>query len=156
MNLESLPLWLALFLQLGLGLAVFRANSKNYVNQAFLLLSVILSAWLVSLHFAFGSTDAGAAAIWIRTASASGPLIAIGFNLLRLAILCREGGWRRIWRESAILTGASVVIAGICYTPLFLRYAEIRSGEIPLPVYGPLFPLFLCVFAIVGLAVIGL
>ena len=44
MNIESIPLWLALFLQLGLGLAVFRANSKSYVNQSFLLVSVILSA----------------------------------------------------------------------------------------------------------------
>jgi nitrogen-specific signal transduction histidine kinase len=156
MNIESLPLWLALFLQLGLGLAVFRANPKNYVNQGFLLLSVILSAWLVSLHFAFGSTEARAAAFWIRNASASGPLIAIGFNLLRLAILCRERGWRKIWRESAVMTVSSLVIGAICYTPWFLRYAEIRSGGIPRPVYGPLQPFCLCSFAILGLTVIAL
>ena len=140
MNIESVPLWLALFLQLGLGLAVFRANPRSYVNQSFLLVSVILSAWLVSLHFALGATEAGAAAFWIRNASASGLLMAISFNLLRLGILCREGGWRDIWRRSAVLALSSLVAGAICYTPLFLRYAEIRNGEIPRPVYGPLFP----------------
>src|SRR5882724_19032 len=156
MNIESIPLWLALFLQLGLGIAVFRANSRNYVNQSFLLVSVILSAWLVSLHFAFGATQAGSAAFWIRNASASGPLIAIGFDLFRLAIVCREGGWRDIWRRSTILALSSVVVMAMCYTPWFLRYAEIRNGEIPRPVYGPLFPFYLGFFAIIGLAIIGL
>jgi len=156
MSIESIPLWLALILQLGLGLAVFRANSRSYVNQSFLLVSVILSAWLVSLHFAFGSTQAGPAAFWIRNASACGPLIVLGFNLLRLAILCRDDGWRGIGRRSAILTQASLIVGAICYTTLFLRHAEIRPGEIPLPIYGPLFPFYLCFFAIIGLIVMGL
>src|ERR1044071_135055 len=121
MNVATLPLWLALFLQLGLGLAVFRANPRSYVNQSFLLVSVILSAWLVSLHLAFGATQGGPAAFWIRNASASGLLMATGFNVLRLAILCREGGWRVIWRHSAVLALSSLVVGAICYTPLFLR-----------------------------------
>jgi nitrogen-specific signal transduction histidine kinase len=156
MNVATFPLWLALFLQLGLGLAVFRANPRSYVNQSFLLVSVILSAWLVSLHLAFGATQGGPAAFWIRNASASGLLMATGFNVLRLAILCREGGWRVIWRQSAILALSSLVVGAICYTPLFLRYAEIRNGEIPRPVYGPLLPVYIGFCAIVGLAVMGL
>ncbi len=59
MNSQSLPLWLALFMQFGLGLAVFRANSRNYANQSFFLVSIILSAWLLSLHFAFTATTPG-------------------------------------------------------------------------------------------------
>ncbi|HKP02084.1 MAG TPA: ATP-binding protein [Chthoniobacterales bacterium] len=156
MNVATLPLWLALFLQLGLGVAVFRANPRSYVNQSFLLVSVILSAWLVSLHLAFGATQGGPAAFWIRNASASGLFMATGFNVLRLAILCREGGWRVIWRQSAILALSSLVVGAMCYTPLFLRYAEIRAGEIPRPVYGPLLPVYSCFCAIVGLAVMGL
>ena len=156
MNVATFPLWLALFLQLGLGLAVFRANPRSYVNQSFLLVSVILSAWLVSLHLAFGATQGGSAAFWIRNASASGLLMATGFNVLRLAIVCREGGWRVIWRQSAVLALSSLVVGAICYIPLFLRYAEIRNGEIPRPVYGPLLPLYIGFCAIVGLAVMGL
>src|SRR3954471_17235584 len=156
MNIDSIPLWLALFLQLGLGLAVFRANSRNYVNQSFLLVSLILSIWLVSLDFAFRATEAGQAAFLVRNALASGPLIVLGFNLLRLSILCREKGWREIWRRSAGLALSSFAVIALCYTPLFLRHAEIRTGEIPKAGYGPLYPFYLGFFAIMVLAVIGL
>ena len=156
MNPATIPLWLALSAQLGLGVAVFRANSKSYANQSFLLVSLILSAWLVSLHFAFSATQAGEATLWIRNSSASGPLIITGFNLLRLAILCRDSGWREIWRRSAILVVPSLAVTTICYTPLFLRYAEIRNGQIPQPVYGPFFFFYVGFFAISAVAVITL
>ena len=55
MSTESLPLWLALFTQLGLGLAVFRANYRNYANQSFLLVSLFILAWLLSLHLAYNA-----------------------------------------------------------------------------------------------------
>ena len=156
MNAESLPLWLALFMQLGLGLAVFRANSKNYANQSFLLVSLILSGWLLSLHFAYGATTKNEAEFWIRNASASGPLIVYGFNLLRLAILCRESGWREIGKRSVPLAVPSLIVIGICYTPLFLRAAEIRPGQIPAAIYGPLYPLCLGFFAVAVIVVVAL
>ncbi|MEY2519506.1 MAG: hypothetical protein QOF24_1265 [Verrucomicrobiota bacterium] len=147
MNVATLPLWLALLVQFGLGLAVYRANSRNHANQSFLVVSVFISAWLLSLHFAYNATSASAAEFWIRNASASGILVVNGFNLLRLGILCRDSGWREIGRRLAGLAIPSLVAIGVCYTRPFLRYAEIRQAEtghelIPLPVYGPLFPVF--------------
>jgi PAS domain S-box-containing protein len=155
MNSQSLPLWLALFMQLGLGLAVFRANSRNYANQSFFLVSIILSAWLLSLHFAYTATRAIDAEFWIRNASACGPLIIIGFNLLRLAIFYRESGWREIGRRAALLVTLSLIVIAICYTPLFLRQAELRSGQIPKAIYGPLAPLYTGFFAIAVITVLG-
>jgi nitrogen-specific signal transduction histidine kinase len=145
MNAETIPLWLALIIQVGLGLAVFRANPRNYANQSFLIVSLFISAWLVSLQFAYNATDAAGAEFWIRNAWASGILLVNGFNLLRLAILCRESGWREIGKRSARFAIPCLVTIASCYTPYFLRYAEVRRGEsghelIPLPVYGPLFP----------------
>jgi PAS domain S-box-containing protein len=154
MNSQSLPLWLALFIQLSLGLAVFRANPKSHSNRSFLLVSLVLCIWLVSLHFAFGATSAGEAELWIRNASAAGPLIICGFNLLRLAILFRERGWREIGRRSIPLLIPSVFIVGFCYTPLFLRFAELREGRIPLAVYGAFFPVYVAFFATAVVAVV--
>lgn len=159
MKAESLPLWLALFTQLGLGLAVFRANYKNYANQTFLLASFFISVWLLSLHLAFNSVQATQAAFWIRTASVSGILIINGFNLLRLAILCRDSGWPDIGKRSIALAIPSLIVSGLCYTPLFLRYAELRRDRnahdlVPHPIYGPLLPLFLGFLIIAGMAVI--
>lgn len=153
MNAETIPLWLALFIQIGLGLAVFRANYRSYSNQSFLIVSLIVSAWLLSLLFAFNAANVLDAEFWIRTASATGILIVNGFNLLRLAIVCRETGWKDIGKRSAILAGASAVMIGLCYTSFFLRYAELRREEapphemVPQPVYGPLFPAYVAFLA---------
>ncbi len=155
MTAETLPLWLALFTQLGLGFAVFRANPRNYANQSFLPVSLIISTWLLSLHFAYNATEPHEAALWIRNASASGLLIVSGFNLLRLAILCREEGRREIVRRSAVLVIPSLLIVGVCYSPLFLRSAELRTGQIPSAVYGPFLPLYLGFIAIAVIAVVG-
>lgn len=147
MNVATLPLWLALLVQFGLGLAVYRANSRNHANQGFLVVSLFISAWLISLQFAFNATSAVAAEFWIRNAWATGILLVNGFNLLRLGILCRDSGWREIGRRLAGLAIPSLVAIGVCYTHPFLRYAQIQQAEtghelIPLPVYGPLFPVF--------------
>ena len=148
MNSQSLPLWLALFLQLGLGLAVFRANPKNYSNQSFLLVSAIICGWVLSLHFAYNAVRAEEAELWIRNASSIGLLIVYGFNLLRLAIVHRERGWREIGKRSLTLLAPSLVVSGLCYTPLFLGSAELRTGQIPGAIYGPLSPVYLGFFAV--------
>ena len=159
MNPETIPLWLALVIQVGLGLAVFRANSRNYSNQSFLVVSLFISAWLLSLQFAFNAAHAGQAELWIRNASASGILIINGFNLLRLAIVCRETGWPEIRRRSAPLAILSLPIIALCYTHYFLKYAQLRGGQtqnslVPQPVYGPLLPLYLAFLSSAVLIVI--
>jgi len=146
MNAASIPLWVALSVQLGLGIAVFRANSRNNANQSFFIVSLFILAWLVSVDAASNSIRPSAAEFWIRGAWASGFLVVNGFNLLRLGIVSREGGWKEIGRRSAGLAIPSLIAISLCYTNSFLRYVEIRGGaakqEIPLPVYGPLVPLF--------------
>ena len=138
---------MALFTQLGLGLAVFRANYRNYANQSFLLVSLFILAWLLSLHLAYNALEARQAAFWIRSASAAGILVVNGFNILRAAIMCRESGWREITKRAMPLAAPSAIVVTLCYTPLFLRYAELRRAReaqelIPHAVYGPLLPFF--------------
>ena len=156
MNPETLPLWLALFTQIGLGFAVFRANPQNYANQAFLLVSLTISFWLLSLHFAYNAVDAAAAALWIRNSSASGIAIVVGFNLLRLAIVCRALGWREIVRRSALLLIGGAGIACLCYTDWFLHGALLRPGQAPDPEYGPLSSVFAAFVAGAVAAVVAL
>ncbi|HEX4630273.1 MAG TPA: ATP-binding protein [Chthoniobacterales bacterium] len=138
---------MALLIQIGLGVAVFRANSRNHANQSFFIVSFFISAWLLSLQLAFGATDPAQAELWIRNAWASGVVMVNGFNLLRLGILCRDSGWKQIGRRSALLAIPSAVAIAGCYTKYFLRGASIPVGDtghelIPVPDYGPLFPIF--------------
>ncbi|HSV61779.1 MAG TPA: ATP-binding protein [Chthoniobacterales bacterium] len=157
MNAGNISLWLALSIQLGLGLAVYRANSRNHANQSFLILSFFISAWLLSLRLAFDASAPSQAELWIRNAWAGGVLMINGFNLLRLGILCRDSGWKAIGKRSVWFLIPSLIAIGVCYTPFFLRGAVIRreSGHelIPLPNYGPLFPIF---DVLVGCSVIAL
>ena len=147
MNVATISLWLALLIQIGLGIAVFRANYRNHANQSFFVVSFFNSSWLLSLQFAYNAVEPAAAEFWIRNSWAAGFLLVNGFNLLRLGILCRDSGWGEIGRRSAFLAVPSVAAIGLCYSRSFLRYAEIPQGDsghelIPIPVYGPLFPFF--------------
>lgn len=146
MNLEALPLWLALLTQLGLGVVVFRANTQGRNNQAFLVVSLFISCWLLCLQFAFNARDSADAELWIQHASACGILMVNGFNLLRLAILCR-GGWPEIIRRCLPLALLSLGAIALCYAPSFIETVQVRSGPspegfVPRPVYGVLFPVF--------------
>jgi nitrogen-specific signal transduction histidine kinase len=147
MNAAIISLWTALLIQIGLGVAVFRANHKNHANQCFFVVSFFISAWLLSLHFAYNAMEPGAAEFWIRNSWATGVVMVNGFNLLRLGILCRDTGWKQIAVRSASLAVPSVAVIALCYVRLFLRSASIPQGNtghelIPVPDYGPLFPFF--------------
>jgi PAS domain S-box-containing protein len=158
MNAANISLWLALLIQFGLGLAVYRANSRNHANQSFLILSFFISAWLLILQFAFTATDATKAEFWIRNSWPAGVLVVNGFNLLRLGILCRDTGWKQIGRRSALLAALSTITIATCYSKAFLHAATIPQRDtghelIPIPVYGPVFPFvaafFICAAVIV-------
>ena len=56
MTSATVPTIGAIVLQLVLGLTVFHANPTRRLNQCFLLLSLVVVAWLGSLHFAFTAT----------------------------------------------------------------------------------------------------
>ena len=159
-NAEAIPLWLALLTQVGLGVAVFRSNYRRYANQAFLLATLSICAWIISLQFAFNAVDIHQAEFWIQCALATGILIVNAFNLLRLAIVCREQTWRDIFRRSLGLTAPSAVFIALCFTHYFLAAAELRPDEapphelVPHAVYGSLYPLWLVFF--VGSVVVSM
>src|SRR5436305_9354934 len=96
MNSSTIPILVALFIQLALGLVVFQANRHRKSNQSFLLLSLVAAGWLYSLYYAVGATTAPRATFWIRQASAFGVLLLVVFDLLRLSIKSGERPWREI------------------------------------------------------------
>ncbi|MFL6541803.1 MAG: ATP-binding protein [Chthoniobacterales bacterium] len=159
-NAEAIPLWLALLTQFGLGIAVFRSNYRRYANQAFLLVTFCICAWIISLQFAFNAVDIHQAEFWIRSALATGILIPNGFNLLRLAIVCPEKTWRDIFQRSLPLVAPSAVFVALCFTHYFLESAELRPDEspphelVPHAVYGSLYPLWIAFF--VGAVVVSM
>jgi nitrogen-specific signal transduction histidine kinase len=137
MNSSSIPIIAALLVQLGLGLIVFQANRHRKSNQCFLVLSLVAVGWLLSLYRTLGAPSATQAAFWIRQASASGVLLLVVFNLLRLSIKKEERPWREILADSWIWLGLTLVLVTFCETRLFLEGARLsqRTGAI-VPLYG--------------------
>ena len=139
MNSSTFPILVALVLQAILGLAVFYSRRQSRGNQCFLLLSVVVIAWLGSLYVGLSTTKEAVAAFCIREASAAGILFVYTLNLLRISIRHSDVKWRRILRLAlvwSVLIGAIVLL---CQTPLFLRGVtiSINSGlPKPVPIYG--------------------
>ncbi len=139
MNGATFPLFAAIFIQLGLGLAVFLPNSKRLSNQCFLLLCLAIATWITCLSFIFGTTSPRVAEFWIRQVSVAGAAILTSFNFLRLSIRERREGWRGILKKSGIwlLITAGVII--LCQTKLFLQGAHVPDAvgtDAPTPTYG--------------------
>lgn len=139
MNSATLPILVAVAIQSVLGLTVFQANPRRRANQCFLLLSVLVAAWLGSLYFAITANTAGTAALFIRQASAAGFVVLLGFNLLRLTIRYPEFTWGGVLRRSRTWLFATAVAILFCQSPLFLTGAVLSGtpGVPPQPIYAP-------------------
>jgi PAS domain S-box-containing protein len=146
----------AIALQLALGLAVFQANPKRRLNQCFLLLSLVIVAWLGSLHFALTASTSAVAEFSIRQASVAGALYLAMMNLLRLLVRQREQGWRDILVRSRTWLAVTIGIVALCQTSFFLQGAAIPNpvGSV-VPFYGQGVFLYMAFFvaAIVALVI---
>ena len=138
MNTATAPILIALLLLALLGAVVFQSNPKRRSNQAFLLLALAGTAWLVTLYFATTAPTGASAAFFIRQASVCGPVILLAFNLLRLSIRYPDLGWAGIFRRSRAWLVVTGLVALLCQTKLFLLGAVIPSapGATPHPLYA--------------------
>src|SRR5947209_14933201 len=145
MNTATFPTLVALALQLALGFVVLQSNRHRKPNQCFLVLSLAICAWLITLYFAFTARSVRAAELSIRAASATAPLIFLAFTLLRISIREQRRSWGELLGRSKWWVFATLVIIVLCQTKFFLADVHFGGtvGSKPTPVYGPVFPLYL-------------
>src|SRR6266404_772321 len=158
MTSDALPTLVALILQGGLGLAVFQANPKRASNQCFLLLSLVVAAWLASLFGSFTTNNPDSAAFYIRQASATAALIIAVLNLLRFSITKRQEGWLAILRSSGLWLASALAVAVLCQTQFFLHSARFPEHAarhaLPIPIYGFGFAIYVGYFGVASLILI--
>src|ERR1035441_7641365 len=152
MNGATIPILVALVIQLALGVAVFQANRHRKPNQCFLALSLAASGWLGSLYFAFTAKNPLIAEYAIRVAFGGATLIPVGCNILRLSIGERKRGWRFILRQSRVWLLVTAAIVCLCLTKFFLSgvviLPQIDHGPASRPIYGPGFLIHPVFFAV--------
>jgi PAS domain S-box-containing protein len=156
-NISTIPILIALIIQLALGLVVLQANRHRKSNQCFLFLSLAAAAWLGSLYSILTATDARAADLSIRAASAAGVLILTALNLLRISLSQNQDNWSAILRRSRIWLVVALSIICFCQTKLFLQGARIGNPTgiaAPIPVYGSWVYLYVIYFCAAILALI--
>jgi PAS domain S-box-containing protein len=157
MSGATIPTIGAIVLQLVLGLAVFQANPKRLLNQCFLLLSLVVVAWLTSVHFASTAKSSVVAEFSIRQASVAGALCLAMFNLLRLSVRQREQRWRECLGRSRIWLAVTLGVVALCQTEFFLRGATIPNpigSAAPIPLYGHGVFLYVIFFVVAIVALI--
>src|ERR1043166_7118239 len=140
MSSAATPTLIVIAVQLGLGLAIFLANPRRRANQAFLVLSVVICGWLVSLSLAFSAKSVSLAEFSIRQANATGVLYLAALNLLRLSIRESRQSWGAILRQSRFWLISAVAVFILCQTKLLVQSAHLPPEGIfapPMPVYGP-------------------
>jgi PAS domain S-box-containing protein len=154
MNSAAIPTFIALALQVALGLVVFQANRHRLANQCYLLLSLTIAAWLGTLYLAFIAATPATAEFSIRQASVAGALVLAALNLLRLSIRRKQQGWRSVFRSSRLWLIATVGIVVLCQTKWFLKSAQMphAAGAAPSPIYGEGIYLYLAYFIVAFIA----
>jgi PAS domain S-box-containing protein len=154
MNNVSIPILVAVGLQLGLGLVVFQSNRLRRPNQGFLVLSITAAAWLAGLYYAFNAATPNRAAWAIREACASAALILVSLNLLRLSLARSDITWRGLFKQSRLWLVGALATVCFCQTQWFVEGAQLTPLG-PKAIYGPSGALvYGILFAIAALALI--
>jgi len=144
MNLFQISVLCSFTATVTIGALVFFAQLHRRINQAFFILTMVLTAWLMALGFSSVVDSVENVMFWIRQSSAISALIPVAMNMLRLA-MSRES---KSWLSLALLSKWWLIfyfpVAVICQTQLFLISAKLPSGEqlLAQPIYGPGFPVF--------------
>jgi PAS domain S-box-containing protein len=157
MNTVTIPILVALVIQLALGVVVFQGNWHRKSNQCFLFLSLAAVAWLASFYVIFIATDPGMAALGIREASVAAALILTALNLFRVSLRRNEETWSQILYRSRIWLAATIFIVCLCQTKFFLQGAHVLEpigATAPKPIYGNGVFVYMVFFAVAAFALI--
>lgn len=140
MNILLISHWLTVLVSVTLGLLVFATNSRRLVNQAFLMLSMVLALWLTFLGLGFLSRDPGFVTGMVRWSSSTAAFVPALFNLLRIAMSHGANTWREAAQRSWKWLLAALLMFAICHSPWFalgIRTSDVPSPSlIPEPIYG--------------------
>jgi signal transduction histidine kinase len=149
MNLISAFHAVALAINIGLGIGVYRTNPRRATNQLFLLLSGVLALWLGSLAAAFALRDIVTVTWCIRVCHSVAAVFPLVFDYLRLAIIHPDEDRWSIIRRNPVWLGVTLGMAVFSMTPWIVDSAYLpqtgggsRTRSIPEPMFGYAFTLY--------------
>ncbi|MFZ4398007.1 MAG: hypothetical protein ACOYOU_20535, partial [Kiritimatiellia bacterium] len=152
---------LAMCADFAIGALVFFANTRRMANRVFFAMSAVMVFWVYCQFRGSGAPGLGARDLpdylfWVRQASTASIIIPVLVNMLRLAIEQPEARLPAILRASIVWLICAAVTAVLCQCPAFLLGGELPSSanELGVPLYGPLFTLFVAYWVFGAFALI--
>lgn len=150
MNLfQIMPLFSACA-TLVVGVLSFLSHPKRRINQSFLILTVMVTLWQLSIFLGMSSTHTGPLMFWIRQASAFSAVVPSLVFMNRISILHSKASFAAIlWKSKEWLLSAACIFV-LCQSTWFLEgVSPIESGTfLPIPDYGNGFYVF-CLYLII-------
>lgn len=141
MNPVHISILSVLMINVALGMFVFFTHPRRAPNQHFLVLSLVIAAWMACIENILLAPDATLAAFWIRQSSAVSVLVPTAFDFLRRSISGRSTRWGSILRQGRPMLALSALIMLLCQTDIYLRTALVAGNPsvqpAPEAVYGP-------------------
>ncbi len=116
----------AFFVSLGVGFGVLYANPKRSINRAFLILSVNVAAWVLSLAWLTAVPEIPNPVLWIRIASAIATTIPLCLWVIKE---CAKGAsleWKSLtggWPWLIVGLGMAV----LCFSHYFIPFESTRE-----------------------------
>jgi two-component system nitrogen regulation sensor histidine kinase GlnL len=147
MTLISIAHFLGIAISFSTGAFVFLTNPRRRTNQFFLMLSILLTIWLIFMAIAFLYPDVNTVAMCVRGCMMAGAMIPLSFDWLRVSIIHPEKSRWWILTQSPLWLMASLIIGAVSLTRIFVLGATpsltgVDLHVIPDPVYSPAFPLY--------------
>ncbi|MDD5679198.1 MAG: ATP-binding protein [Kiritimatiellae bacterium] len=119
-----------------LGALVFFINPRRPANVHFLILTIIVSAWLGCLVFGSFSMKQEIVVFWMRQAGIWAALFLPATDAMRLAITGREGYRQKAKKRIVLWLFPIIPVVLLCHTHWFIQGAVIKSGQFHEPIYG--------------------
>src|SRR6266480_442328 len=159
MNSATTLIIVALLGQIGMAFAVFQANPKRRSNQCFLLLSMAICVWLMYRYFGLSTRAPAVAELCIRESCATGAIILVLLNLLRLTIRNRQSRWHHLLRDSIPWFAVGLAVVVLCQTSFFIKGVRLNVDNItglsaPDPIPGAGFLIF-NIYFLAAIATLG-
>ncbi len=147
MTLISIAHFLGIAISFFIGVFVFFTNPRRRTNQFFLMLSTLLTTWLIFMAIGFLFPDVKTVAMCVRGCMMAGAMIPLSFDWLRVSIIHPEKSRWWILTQSPLWLMASLMFGAVSLTHVFVLGATpsltgVDLHVIPDPVYSQAFPLY--------------
>lgn len=122
---------------------VLITNPVRLQNRTFFLFAFLLSLWALCVQIVATTSSVTTADLFIRLAEYFGLLLPTAFQALCLSMVSTRVDPRGLFSKIKVNLLISQICGFIVFTPFFLNGVEIREevAQLPVPSYGPAFPL---------------